>query len=132
MLPRWFARMFTGPSPDPGHMSLILQTSGLSSCFQVSPHLTCFTEEQVFLCLDLPRKSDLHIPSNNVCKLHGECFFLGKISAISGHVPKRERTGGGLQMHHGSFYQVSVTCRNWQFLFVTPLKPVDKKSFCAL
>lgn len=59
-------------------------------------------------------------------------FFLGKISAISGHVPKRERAGGGLQMHHGSFYQVSGTHRNWKFLFMTHLKPVDKKSFCAL
>lgn len=36
-------------------------------------------------------------------------FVLGEISAISGHVPKRECAGGGLQMHHGSFYQVSVT-----------------------
>lgn len=36
-------------------------------------------------------------------------FVLGKISAISGHVPKRECAGGGLQMHHGSFHQVSVT-----------------------
>ena len=48
-------------------------------------------------------------------------FFLGKISAISGHVPERECPGGGLQMHHGSFYQVSITQSNQKLRFPLPL-----------
>lgn len=49
------------------------------------------------------------------------CLFLGKISAVSGHVPKRECAGGGLQVHHGSFYQVSITRRHQKFGLPVPL-----------
>lgn len=53
-------------------------------------------------------------------------FVLGKISAISGHVPKRECTGGGLQMHHGSFHQVSVTLSLKASVPSAFLKPIGK------
>ena len=60
-------------------------------------------------------------------------FFLGEISAISGHVPKRGCARGGLQMHHGSFYQVRVTRSHQMLRFPAALvKSVDKKSIDAL
>lgn len=58
-----------------------------------------------------PLPNDPQIISSYLCQVLS--LILGKVSAVSGHVPERECSGRSLQMHHGSLYQVSTRWHNW-------------------